>query len=270
MTAETGTPYVTSEDLPPYRAVLAVDAKDFTKTPGRLHQSISGLIPQLVRDAFAAIEQAELWDEPAFFGPTGDGFAIGVPTDALPHLIHPLLPELQRVLARYDRSRRASEPQIRLRASLNVGPVKLHDNPYLGGNGVARNDTHRLLDSKPVRAILAAASPQVTFLAAIVSDRVYEDVVDQGYAGLHPDHFIEVPAVVEGKQFQQRAWLYVPQPSGNLLSIPDFTPPPATRPGDDSAEAGPRGTGTFVSAPGNHGQVAGTVHGGMHQGSREE
>ncbi|BEL12805.1 hypothetical protein Q0Z83_109960 [Actinoplanes sichuanensis] len=269
MTTETGTPFVTSEDLPPYRAVLAVDAKDYTKTPGRLHQSISGLIPQLVRDAFDAIGRADLWDQPSFFGSTGDGFAIGLPTRVLPYLLHPLLPELQRMLSAHNHERRASEPQIRLRVSLNVGPVKEHENPYLGGNGVARNDTHRLLDSKPVRAILAAASPQVTFVAAIISDRVYGDVVAQGYAGVHPDHLIEVPAVVEGKQFQQRAWLYVPQPSGNLLSLPDLTPPPSTPSGTGTAPARQPGPGTVVHAPDNSGQVAATVHGGMHQGSRD-
>ncbi|GIE81703.1 hypothetical protein Aph02nite_76530 [Actinoplanes philippinensis] len=265
MSTETGTPYVTSEDLPPYRAVLAVDAKDFTKTPGRLHQSISGLIPRLVGNAFTRIDQARLWDEPAFFGPTGDGFAVGLPTHVLPYLIHPLLPELQRVLGDYNNERRASEPLIRLRASLNVGPVKEHENPYLGGNGVARNDTHRLLDSKPVRAILAAASPQVTFLAAIVSDRVYGDVVEQGYAGLHPDHFIEVPAVVDGKQFQQRAWLYLPQPSGNLLGIPDLTPPPAPDRPERSDSGGAREqSGVHIGT--NSGLLStGTNHGGMHQ-----
>jgi hypothetical protein len=266
MSTEFGTPYVISENLPPYRGILAVDAKDFTKTPGRLHQSISGKIPQLVREALDEIEQAELFDEPPFFGSAGDGFAIGVPTRALPHLIHPFLPGLQRVLARYNHNRKASEPQIRLRVSVNVGPVKEHENPYLGGNGVARNDTHRLLDSKPVRAILAAASPQVTFLAAILSDRVYEDVVDQGYTGLHPDHLIEVPAVVDGKQFHQRAWLYVPEPSGNLLAVPDLTPQPPDGPESGSAERRDSGGSTVVNAQNNNGQLStGTNHGGMRQ-----
>ncbi len=265
MTTELGTPYVTSEDLPPYRGILAVDAKDFTKTPGRLHQSISGLIPRLVQNAFTAAGLATVWDEPSFFGAAGDGFAIGVPTPVLPHLVHPVLPELQRELARYNQERRAYEPQIRLRASLNVGPVKEHENPYLGGNGVARNDTHRLLDSKPVRAILASASPSVTLLAAIVSDRIYTDIVEQGYSGLHPDNFIEVPAVVEGKQFQQRAWLYIPQPSGNLLAVPDINPIPV----DGSPARTEPSPAAAVHAPDNSGQVAGTVHGGMHQGRED-
>ncbi|MGK5643220.1 hypothetical protein ACSNOK_33770, partial [Streptomyces sp. URMC 126] len=84
------------------------------------------------------------------------------------------------------------------------------------GNGTPRNDTHRLLDSRPVRAILAASSESITQVAAILSQRVFEDAVLSGYTRRHPDQFIEVPATVEGKNFQQRAWLYVPAPSGNL------------------------------------------------------
>jgi hypothetical protein len=258
-------PYVTSEELPPYRGILAVDAKGFTDQPGRLHQTISGLIPQLVQEAFVGSDLAGVWNEPTFFGPTGDGFAVGLPTRVLPFLIEPLLGELQKALARHNHSIRAADPRMQLRVSLNVGPVKEHTNPYLGGNGVARNDTHRLLDSVPVKAILAAASPHVTFVAAIISDRVFTDVVEQGYAGVHPDHFIEVPATVDGKAFHQRAWLYVPEPSGNLLNsrvLPESQPAPAVK----SPEA--RG-GTVIHAPGNEGGIAGNVEGNMTWSTRE-
>jgi hypothetical protein len=213
-------PFRASRDLPPYRGILAVDAKGFTAEPGSTHQAISGLIPKLVGLAFAKAGLAEVWDDPSFFGPTGDGFAVGVPTRVLPYLVHPFFAELQQVLARHNESVRYGEPQIRLRASLHVGPLPLHPTDLaLGGNGTPRNETHRLLDSQPVRAILAAASPEVTYLAVVVSDRVYEDVVLAGYAGRHPKHFVDVSATVTGKEFAQRAWLYVPEPSGNLLLV---------------------------------------------------
>jgi hypothetical protein len=213
-------PFRASRDLPPYRGILAVDAKGFTAEPSSTHQAISGLIPKLVGLAFGKAGLAEVWDDPSFFGPTGDGFAVGVPTRILPYLVHPFFAELQQVLARHNESVRYGEPQIRLRASLHVGPLPLHPtDPALGGNGTPRNETHRLLDSQPVRAILAAASPEVTYLAVVVSDRVYEDVVRAGYAGRHPKHFVDVSATVTGKEFAQRAWLYVPEPSGNLLLV---------------------------------------------------
>lgn len=263
MTAQRDVPYENSKDLPEYRGIVAFDARGFTELPGRLHQPLSGLIPQLVERAFAAVGLSQVWQEPPFFGPTGDGFAIGVPTRVLPVLVHPFVPELQRVLTRHNHERRAGEARVQLRVSINVGPVQDGPNQYLGGNGTARNDTHRLLDSVPVKAVLAASSPDVTFVAAIISDRVYQDVVLEGYAGLHPDRLIEVPASVPGKSFAQRAWLYVPEPSGNLALAG------APRPPETSGAESPGGSGkrdrssTVIHAPGNQGGVAGTVHGGM-------
>ncbi|HEY2793886.1 MAG TPA: hypothetical protein VGJ28_16090 [Micromonosporaceae bacterium] len=222
-------PFRQSRDLPKYRGILAVDAKGFTSEPSVAHQAISGLIPRLVGLAFTDIGLADVWNSPSFFGPTGDGFAVGVPTRVLPYLVHPFFDVLQRVLATHNQSVRHGEAQIRLRASLHVGPLPVASQPQFGGNGTPRNDTHRLLDSSPVRAILADARPEITYVAAIISDRIYEDVVLAGYAGRHPAHFVEVDATVPGKGFAQRAWLFVPEPSGNLLKV-DGSPPPTANP----------------------------------------
>lgn len=258
-------PYATSAKLPPYQGIFAVDAKGFTERPGRQHQSISGLIPRLVGEAFGGAGLGEVWNAPTFFGPTGDGFAVGLPTAMMPFVLHPTLSELQRVLAQHNREIRAADPRLRLRVSLNVGPVEQDANPYLGGNGAARNDTHRLLDSVPVKAILAEASPNVTFVAAIISERVYRDVVEQGYAGLHPDHLIEVSATVPGKRFERRAWLYVPEPSGNLMAAaaPPTEPDPEREPVKKPSERGPAGGSVVMNVPNSHGPVTGTVNGDM-------
>lgn len=265
-------PFRRSRDLPPYRGILAVDAKNFTAEPGSTHEAISGLIPKLVGLAFANVGLGDVWDDPSFFGATGDGFAVGVPTKTLPYLVHPLLVELQQVLARHNATARHGDAQIRLRASLHVGPLPADPTqPDRTGNGTPRNDTHRLLDSMPVRAILADARPEVTFLAAILSDRVYEEVVLAGYAGRHPAHFVEVAATVPNKAFAQRAWLYVPEPSGNLLSVGgagDTDTGYQPRISDDgSAEADRRiGDHAVVRVHANRGQIAGVVHGDMRQG----
>lgn len=267
MKTEQHLPFQQSRDLPPYRGILAVDAKGFTDEPGSTHQAISGLIPKLVGLAFTNVGLGEVWEDPSFFGPAGDGFAVGVPTKVLPYLVHPFLSELQLVLARHNASVRHGEAQIRLRASLNVGPLPTDaSGVYLGGNGKPRNDTHRLLDSKPVKAMLEAARPEVTFLVAILSDRIYEDVVLAGYAGRHPAHFFEVVATVAGKNFAERAWLYLPEPSGNLFNggiVSD--PDPQRAPIDSTTDS----DHSLVRVENNHGgQVAGVVHGGMHQGRK--
>ncbi|WP_392897919.1 hypothetical protein [Streptomyces sp. LN699] len=206
--------YAESRPLPPYRALFAVDAKDFTGLPAAQHGPVSRLIPQLVDQALERAGLHRLRDAQRFPANTGDGVVFGFDPVHLPFVLWPFLGVLDDVLGSYNRQ--AVGPRIRLRASVHVGPLPDRGEPG-DGNGTARNDMHRLLDSRPVKAILAAASEEVTHLAAILSERVYEDVVMGAYTGLHPDRCVEVSATVEGKNFSQRAWLYVPSPSGNLV-----------------------------------------------------
>jgi hypothetical protein len=87
--------------------------------------------------------------------------------------------------------------------------------------GTPTNDTFRLLDSKPIREKMDSSNPDVTFLAAIVSQHVFEDVVRAGYTtDLHPDRLEHVIAEVEEKEFAQPAWIYVPRPSHQESSGP--------------------------------------------------
>ncbi|WP_103503247.1 hypothetical protein [Streptomyces sp. SM14] len=218
-------PYAESRPLPPHRALFAVDAKDFTGLPAVQHGPVSQLIPELVDQALERAELHELRDSKRFPANTGDGVVFGFDPVLLPFVLWPFLGVLDDILGAYNKQ--SVGPRIRLRASVHVGPLPDEDGPG-DGNGTARNDTHRLLDSRPVKAILAAASEHITHLAAVISERVYEDVVLGGYTALHPDRCLEVPATVEGKNFSQRAWLFVPSPSGNLLQA-------GVRPREESA-----------------------------------
>ncbi|MET0416705.1 MAG: hypothetical protein ABW022_11860 [Actinoplanes sp.] len=245
-------PFEHSIDLPPYRAILAVDAKGFTAEPGSTHEAISKKLLDLVGDAVADAGLRAEWEHPAFLGPTGDGFAVGLPTRVLPFLVDPFPRLLQERLAAHNRQARA---RLQLRVSLHVGPLPADpENPHWTGNGDSRNDTHRLLDSAPVKAVLAAASPRVTFVACIFSDRVFEDVIAAGYAGMQPDRCLPVMATVESKAFSRQAWLYLPEVSGNLLEVLPAAPPPSSPAGE---AVRPRISGPRVKR--NDGQVATTV-----------
>ncbi|WP_433651526.1 hypothetical protein ACQP2C_02700 [Micromonospora zamorensis] len=249
-------PFARSIDLPPYRAILAVDAKGFTAEPGSAQEAISKNLLDLVGDALTGAGLGAEWDRPAFLGPTGDGFAVGLPPRVLPYLVDPFPRLLQERLAEHNRQAR---DRLQLRVSLHVGPLPADpENPNWTGNGDSRNDTHRLLDSVPVKAVLAAASPRVTFVACIFSDRVFEDVIAAGYAGMEPDRCLPVTATVDGKAFSRQAWLYIPEVSGNLLSVMPAEPPavPPSRP-LAGAPVGPRISGPRVKR--NDGQVATTV-----------
>ncbi|MFS0695707.1 hypothetical protein [Streptomyces nitrosporeus] len=211
-------PYTHSRLLPDYRGILAVDAKGFTGRPAIEHEAVSRAVPDLLKAALSRAELGDLWEDRAFPASTGDGYVFGFDPAQMPFVIHPLLLTLQDVLTEYNVLSCGVVP-IRLRASVHVGPLPDTGDEF-SGNGTARNDTHRLLDSRPVKAVLASHKENITHVAAILSDRCYEDAVAGGYTGRHPDHFVEVAATVEGKPFSQRAWVYVPQPSGPLYENP--------------------------------------------------
>lgn len=265
MSASQGPPFSSSRVLPPYRALLIVDAKDFTGNPSVQHAQIAAEIPALVEEAFGRAQLSEIWDTIRFSAHTGDGVALGFPPEYLPYLVHPLLDELQRVLKERNTKAGRYDALIRLRASLHVGPLPDSGEERVGdGDGKPRNDAHRLLDSVAVKAMLAGSSDHVTYVAAILSQRVFEDVVQAGYAGRHPDHFIPVRATVPGKNFGEDAWLYVPEPSGSLFQeavlgadvVREVRAPAEATPGEPS---------NGVRVEQNYGMTAGVVHGGMHQ-----
>ncbi|SEP96983.1 hypothetical protein SAMN04487983_1002299 [Streptomyces sp. yr375] len=270
---ESSGPNTRSRPLPPYRGILAVDAKGFTGHPAIEHEIISRAVPRLLETALVRAELRELWNDRRFPASTGDGYVFGFDPTLMPFVIHPLLLTLQDVLTDYNVLSHGAVP-IRLRVSLHIGPLPDTGDEF-GGNGTARNDTHRLLDSVPVKAVLASHKENITHVAAILSDRCYEDAVAGGYTGRHLDHFVQVAATVDGKPFAQRAWIYVPQPSGPLyeeaLTDGGSTAEAAVREGADEdarppKKAKPQGSRVKNSAP-NGNINTGTVHGGQSVGN---
>ncbi|MET8826839.1 hypothetical protein ABZX40_04290 [Streptomyces sp. NPDC004610] len=270
--------YTRSRPLPPYRGIFAVDAKGFTGRPAVEHEGISRAVPELLETAFARAGLRELWNDRRFPATTGDGYVFGFDPSLMPFVVHPLLHTLQEVLTDYNVLSHGALP-IRLRASLHIGPLPDTGDEY-GGNGTARNDTHRLLDSRPVKAVLASHKENITHVAAILSHRCYEDTVAGGYTGRHPDHFVEVAATVEGKPFAQQAWIYVPQPSGPLYEYEYGGGGSGTADGgrgkggegDASPEREPEREaavpGAQVSNSAPNGNInTGTVHGGQSVGN---
>lgn len=183
----------------------------------------------------------------------------------MPFVIHPWLHTLQETLEEFN-LHTSGTVGMRLRVGLNIGPLSDRGRDF-DGNGTARNDTHRLLDSRPVKDALATSRASVTHVAAILSDRCYQDAVLGGYAGRHPDRFIEVSATVEGKPFEQRAWLFVPSPSGDLLgnrAVGDERAEPAsTGVAQEAAASRPARTGRPTVQADRSNVNSGTVHGGQ-------
>ncbi|MBX9387353.1 hypothetical protein ACFPZ0_05015 [Streptomonospora nanhaiensis] len=281
-------PLRTSSPLPPYRAVLAVDIESYTGNSSYHQQILSTTIESVLEEAFIRSDLQDVWQDRRFPQRAGDGYVIGIPPENLPFLIHPMLNHLQEALEDTQPSlaARQRDLRLRLRVSIDVGPLpdSTHQGDPLDGIGRAMNDTHRLLDSPPVREELRLSDPDTTLLVAIVSGRVHEEAVLGGYVGLSPRRFHPVDVEMPEKRFRHEGYLYVPVPSRRGGADPR-TERAGGPDGHGSAEAG--GAGSEVAVPrrpvdsagssalpeqttnrigDNHGQAiqGGTINGGIH------
>ncbi|MGW4059503.1 hypothetical protein ACWEGE_14535 [Amycolatopsis sp. NPDC004747] len=207
------------DELPPYRALLVVDTKGFGSSSGATQAMVAAAIPDVLSQAFARAGLREVWETALFPHGTGDGYGLGFDPRFLPAVVSRFFDELQAVLAERDARLRsvARSVRLRMRASLNVGPI-LEPDPgttSAAALGTAVIATHRLLDAAPVRAVLERSDPDQTFLVVALSQRVFEDVLAGGYAKLPASKV--VPAEVSVKEYRGTVHLYVPNPSGDLL-----------------------------------------------------
>lgn len=202
-------------ELPPYRALMVVDMKNFSGEKGRDHARITEQIPLILQNTFQRCRLDRVWDSVRFQGTTGDGYFAGLDPRYLPFVLHPFLPALQDELEYQNRVAPGHQP-LRMRVSVTVGPMTDSGGKTLSdGSGDTRIEAHRMIDDTSVRDLLTR-SGSVTCVAAIVSSRVYDDVVASGYSAEDPALY--VPVDIEVKTYRGRAYLRVPKPSGDLLT----------------------------------------------------
>ena len=242
-------------ELPPYRAVLVVDAKGFGGNTDVGQSLLADAIPDVLTLAFERAGLAHVWRDALFPHNTGDGVGVGFDTRHLPAVVSRLFDALQDVLAERDGRLRAHGRglRLRMRASLNVGPVREPDTE--GRTAVVGSTvitTHRLLDAAVVRDLLTRSDPDHTFLAVALSQRVFDDVVASAYATLPASRL--VPATVRVKEYAGVVYLYVPNLSGDLLAhgVGGHRAEQAGRAEDDEPTPG---------------RVTNVVRGGVHSGT---
>jgi hypothetical protein len=241
-----------SRPLPAYQAIFAVDAVRFSAARSVDQPHLSQLVPAVLEEALTMCGLSELWSQRRFPQGTGDGYVFGTSPEYLPFLVDPLLDQLQATLERrnVDLAERNRELRLRLRVSLHVGPVPDERRESTGEPVI---HAFRLLDSAPIKDAMKHGHPDVTLLAAIVSQRLYDDVIRAGYTGIHPSRFEPTVAEVAGKDFAEPALIYIPRPSVGREPTPqEARPEPPRRERSTSPQPGPAGPQTTVL--GNVGQ----------------
>ncbi|WP_159941026.1 MULTISPECIES: hypothetical protein [unclassified Nocardiopsis] len=220
----------TSRPMPPFRAVLALDAEGFSRTSSAHQKILNITVRDVLEEAFGRSGLGDLWHRCSFPQHTGDGYMVGVPPEYLPLLIHPLMDELQGVLddAQPHLAFEDRELRLRMRAALGLGPLPDSGGAEPGdGIGTAMTDTHRLLDAPALKEALAGADPDITLLVVGLTTRAYEDAVLGGYTLLSPRAFSAIEVAHPAKGYRAAAHLRVPRPSSWSA---DATAGPATAP----------------------------------------
>ncbi|MEF9886550.1 hypothetical protein [Streptomyces sp. P9-A4] len=240
-------------DVPPEHALLVVDMKGYSRIPEARMAPARFDLDSILDTVFdqSGLDMPRRID--GAFGDTGDGGIFVLPALDTTRLVDPLLGHLNAALSRYDKNARLhSGPEIRLRASVHVGPVSLP-----GRRNRAVVEACRLVDSKAVREALDAAEAHGAYLAAVVSEIAFRRTVRAGRTlDLDERHFVRAMARVDGKpEFEEPCRLLVPGLSPVLLG-PSITDAAGPGPSSASAPAPARGAeGSSSPEAGHRGPV---------------
>ncbi|GAA4236134.1 hypothetical protein GCM10022254_45040 [Actinomadura meridiana] len=243
-----------------FRAVLVVDAEKFSAHRDAELPDVHLEIRRVLAVACEDSGLGDAWDAVKFMESTGDGILAVLPHKAVPALIDPFPRRLQEALAESAPRLRARGVRLRLRVALHVGLVddERADAPAIS---TAVIDVNRLLDSTPLRRALADSSSEVTFVALLISDDLFTTYVRGGRSGLHESQFKEVRVKV--KQYDKRAYLYVPTPSSN--ESPDDGQPTAPAPAPSPPTPGTSISGVTINGDSSQNTFGNTFGGDLRQ-----
>ncbi|GAA4855394.1 hypothetical protein [Saccharopolyspora rosea] len=254
---------VSDRPIGEYQGMLAVDVRHFSRHDDVQQRMIAEeLLPDVLQRAASRAGFAELWHGRRFRAFRGDGYLLGFHPDLAAAVVDRFFDSLQAELRRRTGEFRSVGVELRLRASLHLGPVQsfnalLADSP----SGKVMVDAGRMVDAEPVRSLLDRSDPDVTLVASVLSRAVMEHVVEAGQSTRRPSEFVEAPLRVEAKEYAGTGYLRVPAPSGELLSAGLLQSQPTSR---DSASSGaPEAgvdAGTFNALPGNAGVAVQAAH----------
>jgi len=199
---------VAGHDVPPEQAVMVIDMKGYSRLPETQMAPVRSDLDSILETVFAQSGLPAPHTLDSGYKDAGDGVILILPPRHAARLVDPLLGNLSAALQRYEGIRMAAAPVIRLRAAVHIGPLSVPDH-----RGSAINDACRLVNSDAAYQAVAAATENGLFLAAVLSEPVYQRSVQAGRtrAELTERHFLSVTARVADKPgFEAPCRLLVP------------------------------------------------------------
>ncbi|WP_099905109.1 hypothetical protein [Streptomyces sp. TLI_171] len=238
---------VTGHDVPPEQAVMVVDMKGYSRLPEAQMAPVRSDLDSILETVFAQSGLPAPHTLDTGYKDAGDGVILLLPPRHVARLVDPLLKNLSAALQRYEGLRTAAAPTIRLRAAVHLGPLSVPDH-----RGTAINDACRLVNSDAAYQAIAAATENGLFLAAVLSEPVYQRSVQAGRTRpeLTERQFLSATARVADKPgFEVPCRLTVPGLPAHTLreylpdpakpgSRTDLTLPPAHPMPEQSARSG--------------------------------
>lgn len=195
---------------PVHRSILAIDIERSTIRTNLIKLELREQIYRLLHEAMASAGIAEHHCEPLI--DRGDGvLALIHPVDEVPRsrLLDPLIPDLARLLGKYNASlapAERAEKELRLRTVIHAGDI-LRD--AHGPFGTELDAAFRLLDSQAVKGSLRET---VAPLVVVVSQQIYESIVLHRYGRICPESYKRAVRIrVCG--VHRYGWVHVPAAS---------------------------------------------------------
>ncbi|GAB2606767.1 hypothetical protein Aab01nite_01950 [Paractinoplanes abujensis] len=195
--AEVSAPAGDDDSRPVNRIAFGVDVVNYSSrtTPQQreLQRRVAGMAERVLAGLGLTLRDTDRQ-------PGGDGLMVVLPPGvedeiALPKLLHGWRAQVV--------ADNADHPGDRIRMRLSVGSGRFTQ-AALGFSGSTIIGIGRLLDSSAIRA--AVLDHPDADLVAIVSDRIFQDVVGEGYDGLSADEFEWTEA--GAKTYKAPAWLW--------------------------------------------------------------
>jgi class 3 adenylate cyclase len=179
------------------RMGFAIDVVGYSARSSPEKESVQNRLSSLVHEV---LDELNLRLEETEHQGTGDGMNVFFPVDMELHRVLPGLLRAWKERLALDNQR--YRDRLRLRMATVVGPVGV---AAIGYSGKTIVEVNRLLNSEVLRQAFRERPDDD--LAVLVSDRLYQDVVGEGYPGLDASQFKK--CLVEVKEYRKHAWLWV-------------------------------------------------------------